>query len=145
MQRVIYYKGMEDVMTLDQRYKETKGWTASHLVQDAIANFGGDWQVSEQQEERFKAAELKDSADSFAVRGARPMPIGRALTQKECIGCNIPTFERVRVARQYVKKGSPFITKALCVDCQTEAAERRDEVERDSVGRTQWNRTLPNL
>jgi hypothetical protein len=59
------------------------------------------------------------------------MPIGRALTQKECIGCNIPTFERVRVARQYVKKGSPFITKALCVDCQTEAAERRDEVERD--------------
>jgi hypothetical protein len=118
MQRVIYYKGMENVMTLDQRYKETKGWTASHLVQDAIANFGGDWQVSEQQEERFKAAELKDSADSFAVRGARPMPIGRALTQKECIGCNILTFERVRVARQYVKKGSPFITKALCVDCQ---------------------------
>ena len=64
------------------------------------------------------------------LRGARPMPIGRALTQKECIGCNIPTFERVRVARQYVKKGSPFITKALCVDCQTEAAERRDEHKR---------------
>jgi hypothetical protein len=105
-------------MTLKERYKETRGWTASHLVQDEIANFGGDWQVSEQQEERFKAAELKDSADSFAVRGARPMPIGRALTQKECIGCNILTFERVRVARQYVKKGSPFITKALCVDCQ---------------------------
>ncbi len=118
-------------MTLDQRYKDTKGWTASHLVQDAIANFGGDWQVSEQQEERFKAAELKDSADSFAVRGARPMPIGRALTQKDCMDCNVPTFERVRVARQYVKKGSPFTTKALCVNCQTRATERRDEIERD--------------
>jgi hypothetical protein len=54
-------------MTLDQRYKETKGWTASHLVQDAIANFGGDWQVSEQQEEKFKAAESKDSAVARGV------------------------------------------------------------------------------
>ena len=50
-------------MTLDQRYKETTGWTARHLVQDAIANYGRDWQVSEQQEDRFKAAELKDSAE----------------------------------------------------------------------------------
>jgi hypothetical protein len=55
-------------MTLKERYKETRGWTASHLVQDEIANFGGDWQVSEQQEERFKAAESKDSARNRETR-----------------------------------------------------------------------------
>jgi len=55
-------------MTLDQRYKVTKGWTASHLVQDEINNFGGDWEVSEYQEAKFKAAELKDSAMQPAIR-----------------------------------------------------------------------------
>lgn len=125
-------------MTLDQRYKDTKGWTASHLVQDAIANFGGDWEVSEQQEARFKAAEFKDSADSYAVRGARPISIGRALTMKDCMDCGGETFERVSVPREFVKKGKPFSTKALCVRCQEKRNERHDEVERD-----QWNEYDP--
>jgi len=125
-------------MTLDQRYKETKSWTASHLVQDAIANFGGDWEVSEQQEERFKAAELKDSADSYAVRGARPISIGRVLTMKNCMDCGEETFERVSVAREVFKRGKPFTTKALCAGCQAKRNECHDEVERD-----QWNEYDP--
>ena len=61
-------RDMEDVMTLDERYKLTNGWTARHVVQDEIANYGGDWEVSEYQESKIKAAELKDSAMQPAVR-----------------------------------------------------------------------------
>lgn len=55
-------------MTLDQKYKLTNGWTARHVVQDEIATYGGDWEVSEYQESKIKAAELKDSAMQPAVK-----------------------------------------------------------------------------
>lgn len=49
-------------MTLNQRLAEAKGWTARHVIQDEIAMFGKNSEVSEYQESKIKATELKDSA-----------------------------------------------------------------------------------
>lgn len=57
-------------MTLNERYKVTNGWTARHVVSDEIANFGGDWEVSAYQEQKFQNAERQDRLRAhFATSG----------------------------------------------------------------------------